>query len=171
MLGAYPSHGPDDALTRATWVDLVDATAAERAAFEKAFGLSVPTERQLVEIEATSRLRVEQGALYMTAPLICVPEAGPWALSPTGFVLCRQVLLTVRPNKKSAAFDSVIAECGRAEKLDPANVFVRLLEALVDGMADLLETSGGDLDDASHLIFRQEALQRRRLAHEAAQIG
>jgi magnesium transporter len=161
MLNAYPndratgSSPAGHALSGKTWIDLVDPTDAERSAFEAAFGLHVPTTEALGEIEATSRLRVENGALYMTAPLIFASGNEPWLPSPTGFVLSKQVLMTVR-FAKSASFDAVVKECGAQEKLEPATAYVNLLEELVDHLADLLEAAGRDLDDASHIIFRQD---------------
>jgi magnesium transporter len=170
MLGAYPTNRTGgSSLSSSSWVDLVDPTDAERSAFEQAFGLRVPTKEELTEIEATSRLRVEQDALYLTAPLSYAAENKPWLLAPTGFVLAKNILMTVR-FAKSVAFDTVIKELGTAEKFEPTLAFVRLLEELVDGMADRLEASGRDLDDASHVIFRQDDPQRTRLSHETAQL-
>jgi magnesium transporter len=159
MLNAYPTRGDNSsaghALSGKTWIDLTDPTEAERSAFEAAFGLRVPTTEALGEIEATSRLRVENGALYMTAPLIFAAGNEPWLPSPTGFVLSKHVLMTVR-FAKSASFDAVAKDCGAQEKLEPAAAYVNLLEELVDHLADLLEAAGRDLDDASHVIFRQD---------------
>src|ERR1700688_2199915 len=156
MLNAYPKDpSGGDTLAGRVWVDLVEPTEAERAAFEAAFGLRVPAHDQLGEIETTSRLRLENNALYMTAPLIFAAEGEPWIPTPTGFVLSKRVLMTER-FAKSSAFDAVIAELGPAEKIEPTLAFVRLLEVLVDRMADLLEASSRDLDDASHVIFRQD---------------
>ena len=88
MLSAYPvSRAKDHPLASHGWVDLLDPTDAERAAFETAFGLRVPSNEALGEIEATSRLQVENGALYMTAPLIFASGNEPWLPSPAGFVL------------------------------------------------------------------------------------
>jgi magnesium transporter len=170
MLNAYPiNRNAGMSLATSAWVDLVSPTDAEIAAFEQAFGLRVPTQDKLSEIETTSRLRVEHDVLYLTAPLIFAASNEPWIPAPTGFVLSKRVLMTVR-FAKSAAFDTVIKELGEAEKLEPALVFVRVLEELVDRMADLLEGSGRDLDDASHLIFRQENPNRTKLSHETAML-
>jgi len=170
MLGAYPAKRPDNtSLKTAAWVDLLDPTDAERLAFEEAFGLRVPTKEQLVEIESTSRLRTEGDALYMTAPLLFAADNEPWIFAPTGFVLAKNVLLTVRSSKLTA-FHTVITELAASEQIEPAHAFVRLLEALVDRMADLLEASARDLDDASHLIFRPEAPKEARLSHETAKL-
>ena len=104
MLNAYPTHGGDNSLAGRSWIDLLDPTDAERSAFETAFGLRVPSNEELGEIETTSRLQVEKGALYMTAPLIFATGDEPWLPSPTGFVLSKQVLMTVR-FAKSASFN------------------------------------------------------------------
>ena len=156
MLSAYPKdHAKANALASHSWIDLIDPTDAERAAFASAFGLRVPSNDELGEIEATSRLQLENGSLYMTAPLIFASGNEPWLPSPAGFVLSKQVLMTLR-FAQSATFDAVARECGVQEKLEPAAAFVNVLEALVDHLADLLEAAGRDLDDASHIIFRQD---------------
>jgi magnesium transporter len=170
MLSAYPAGRTDGpSLSKSAWVDLVDPSEAERTAFEQAFGLRVPTKEELGEIETTSRLGTEKDALYLTAPLILAAENEPWILAPTGFVLSPRVLLTVR-FAKSATFDTVIKELGPAERVQPALAYVRLLEEHVDQLADLLETSARDLDDASHVIFRQDDPKRTGLSHETAML-
>ena len=167
MLNAFPADpAGTSSLAGRTWVDLIDPTAAERASFEAAFGLRVPAKDELGEIEATSRLQIDKGALYMTAPLILAAEGEPWIPAPAGFVLSKQVLLTVRSGK-SAAFDAVAKE-HTGEKLEPSGAFVCILEELVDHLADLLEVSGRDLDEASHVIFRQD--NAKRLSHETAML-
>ena len=69
---------------------------------------------------------------------------------------------------QSASFDTVAKECGAQEKLEPAAAYVNLLEALVDHLADLLEAAGRDLDDASHVIFRQD--NAKKLSKETAML-
>jgi magnesium transporter len=167
MLGAYPTARTEGtASANARWVDLVDPTPEERSAFEQAFGLRVPTKEQLAEIETTSRLHVEKDALYLTAPLIFAVDNEPWTLVPTGFVLSKHVLLTVR-FARSIACEKVVKELSGADAIDPAFAFERLLEELVDRVADLLEGTVGDLDEASHVIFRPDT-KGVRLAREAA---
>jgi magnesium transporter len=155
MLNALPiAPAGGKSLGDAAWIDLVDPTPPEIAAFEKAFGLRVPTKDKVSEIETTSRLQVEHDALYMTAPIVIAAAAQPWIGSPTGFLLSKSILMTVR-FATSAIFDAVKRELS-TEGFEPTNAFVRILEELVDHMADLLEESSRDLDDASHAIFRQD---------------
>lgn len=166
MLGAYPAGRVEGtSIAGCTWIDVVDPTDAERATFEQTFGLRVPTKDELAEIETSSRLQIEKDALYMTAPLIVTADQGPWLSAPAGFVLSKRVLLTIR-TAKSVAVDKVTAELGSKQEFQPIFAFVRIIEALVDRLADLLEASSHDLDEASHSIFRQQ--DAKRLSRETA---
>lgn len=168
MLRAYPTGRADNhSIAGCTWIDLVDPTDAERAAFAQAFGLRVPSQDQLAEIETSSRLQIEGDALYLTAPLIFAEQHGPWRPAPTGFVLSKRVLLTVR-SAQSVASDAVIRELAAAKEIEPVFAFVRILEDLVDQLADLLEASAHDLDETSHAIFRQQ--DATRLSRETAML-
>jgi magnesium transporter len=167
MLRTFPIRHAQSAMSQCTWIDLVDPTEEERARVEKTFGLQVPTRDDLGEIEASSRLQIEEGTLYMTAPLILSQASEQWVPTPAGFVLAKHVLLTVR-YVPSLFFDSVVKEIGGHDTFEPALAFVRILEELVDHAADLLEGSGVDLDDASHVIFRPG--KRAKLSHETAML-
>jgi magnesium transporter len=173
MLNAYPKPLAERAslssrdLAAQAWVDLVCPTDAERAMVERAGGLRVPSENELGEIEATSRLQTKNDTLYMTAPLIFAAANEPWIPTPVGFVLSKTLLLTVR-SAKSAAFDAVSKDVSTMEQPDPTAVFVCLLEELIDRLADLLESASRDLDDASHAIFRTDT--RKHLSRETAML-
>jgi len=43
MLRAFPDTTDNNSLTQASWIDVVEPTPGEIAAFEKAFELRVPT--------------------------------------------------------------------------------------------------------------------------------
>jgi magnesium transporter len=169
MLAAYPPQIAEGSLAQATWIDLIEPTDAERSAFTKAFELRVPLNTELREIEATSRLQIENDALYMTAPLIFASGDEPWIPIPSGFALSKRVLLTVRTSK-CVSFDTVAKELARNGTFTPAATFTRIMEELVDHMADLLEATSNDLDDASHVIFSQDDPKRAKLSHETTML-
>ena len=93
MLRSYPKSDPP--WSKATWLDLWEATDEERAQVEAATGLRVPTQREVSEIESSSRVFSENGASYLSTP---VPSSGRahTLLSAVGFVLTQRVLITVR---------------------------------------------------------------------------
>jgi magnesium transporter len=165
MLSAYP---PGPTLAQATWVDLVDPSEPERAAFEAAFGLRVPSRDALSEIEATSRLQINDGVLSMSAPLIFASGNEPWLPTPAGFVLAKNVFLTIR-YAPSVSFDAV-SRALSGTTFKPAQAYTCLLEELVDHLADLLEASAQDLDEASHIIFRSDGKKSPKLSHETAKL-
>ena len=158
-------------LERAVWIDLCSPTDAEIERVEKAFDIAIPNRAHLAEIEASSRLRADRGRLIMSAPLIARQgEVG--MLSPTGFLLLESTLVTIR-FAEMAAFDAVHEAVTKADKPTSAReVFVRLLEDIVDRSADRLERVAEELTKASHDIFAEpeKDSKKHRLAHETRRL-
>src|SRR5437868_6074114 len=99
----------------------------------------------------------------MTAPLIAVAEDGPWSLAPTGFMLSKRLLVTVHFDKL-APIDAVAKNLDAAAKLEPVEVFTKILEEIVDRAADHLEFSAERLDKASRVIFHDGQTRASRLS-------
>src|ERR1700761_2037866 len=95
MLKLTGKDGGAAELTDACWIDLCEPTAEEIERVQTRFGVELPSREQLAEIEASSRLRAHRDRLTMSAPLIARHE-GIATLSPTGFLLLTDVLITVR---------------------------------------------------------------------------
>jgi magnesium transporter len=156
MLKLVGKDGREASLEKAIWADLCDPSEAEIAKVEKRFAFRVPTREILSEIEASSRLRVDGDRLMMSAPLIARHgEIG--MLSPTGFLLMPDALITIR-FAAMTAFDQVHeAVAGSDHPITGQGVLVHLLEDVVDRAADRLERVAEDLATASHAIFREPA--------------
>jgi magnesium transporter len=158
-------------LGRAVWIDLCSPTDEEIVRVEQAFDIRIPNREHLAEIEASSRLRADRGRLIMSAPLIARNgEIG--MLSPTGFLLLETALITIR-FAEMAAFDSVHDAAFKADKPTSAReLFVRLLEDIVDRSADRLERVAEELTKASHEIFAEPEKDgaKHRLAHETKRL-
>ncbi len=164
--------GGDTSLDRAIWIDLCSPTDEEIGRVEKAFDIAIPNREHLAEIEASSRLRADRGRLIMSAPLIARHGEVGLVLSPTGFLLLETVLITIRFSEM-AAFDAVhdaVAKTDRAKS--GRDVFVRLLEDIVDRSADRLERVAEELTKASHEIFAEPEKDgpKHRLAHETKRL-
>ena len=52
------------------WIDLLDPTQGERSFVESRASIRVPSKEALSEIEASSRLIVERGVLYLSTPMV-----------------------------------------------------------------------------------------------------
>lgn len=161
MLTTFPSTAASGGAP--AWIDLLDADEDEIAQAERLSGLRVPTREALSEIESSSRVFVENGALYLSMPLITPVDEMDTALMPVGFVVTKDVLLTVR-YARSFAFDAVAKAMSAASRLQAEDVFARLLEAMVDRAADRLEHSGAALDAVSQSAFRNDQGRRRDVA-------
>jgi magnesium transporter len=155
------------------WIDLHSANPAEIAYVERATGLHVPSIEELSEIESSSRLYTEGGALYLSTPIVYPAMAGDPVSNPVGFVLSPNYLITVR-FKAIPVFTAMKDRVGKADTVHASapGAFIAIIEALVDRMADVLEHVGADLDIVSQRIFREGTTQqgKRRPAREDADL-
>ena len=136
------------------WLDLIHPTRAEELAVEEAMSVGLPTREEMAEIEPSSRLYQAQGATFMTASLLARrgDDGQGRADAPVTFVLAREIVVTIRYDELKA-FD-VFAE--RAKSLGVASAsscLLRLLDAVVERLADLLEHSGAEVEGVSQAIF------------------
>jgi magnesium transporter len=170
MLRAFCGRdGGEVDLDTARWVDLLDPSEDEIARVEEKFGVTVPSRESLSEIEASSRLRAAKGALIMSAPLIS-RDGERHVLSPTGFILMPEVLVTVR-FAELGAFDAVHEDLAKADHhADAQEILVRLLEEVVDRAADRLERVAENIAEASHSIFREPEKNSHNLTHETKRL-
>ncbi len=146
------------------WVDLLAPTAEEIAFIEKIASLQLPTYDDLIEIESSSRLYVEKGAIFMSAPLIYKATSGSPELTPVGFILTRKRLITIR-FAELTAFTTFHDHAAKPDTVHPssAGVFAGLLDAVIDRTADVLEHVGGELSTLSRRTFRGEQLKNGKV--------
>lgn len=146
----------------ATWIDLEEPTREEEKLVERAIGHNVPTQDELAEIEPSSRLFERDGALYMTVSALRGVQEDQPATTPIGFVLAGNRLVTVRyasPKPVDAFAEHVRREPDLAR--DALTVLVRLLDAIIDRLADELEGSGAEIERISGQIFSKDIDARR----------
>ena len=157
-----PDAHAEAALHGAVWLDLLLPDDAERSLAERATGLRVPALADLSEIESSSRLSMQDGALYLSTPMSYLDAAKVSHIAPLGIVLSQQRLLTVR-YAELPAFETYAARFQDApERPSSVAAFAGLMEAVVDRLADVLEHVGADLDAMSRRVFRGEQTRVRR---------
>lgn len=152
----------------AVWIDLLKPTPGEIAAVEDGSGLTLPSQEELSEIESSSRLRTDGDVLFLSAPLVSRSQMQDPETTPVGFVLAPELLVTVRYEPLNA-FETY----ERAARGSAAEVFVGLIEAIVDRIADVLERMAAGLDGLSHRLFRSRSVggsERRTRAQENADL-
>ena len=142
------------------WIDLLKPTDEEKAFVEYRTHIRVPSAEALSEIEATSRLYVDHGVIYLSTPILAQSDTPEAFLSPVGFILSPTVLVTVRFAELSTfghVADQVHGDSSLATNM---GVFTALLEAIVDRSADVLEGLRGELDQISRKVFRGNPAHR-----------
>jgi magnesium transporter len=136
-----------------SWIDAMRPDAREIAFLERALGIEVPTLAALSEIESSSRLRTEKDWIYISVPMIYRAEGFMPSLTPLGFALSKELLLTVR-FKSMKAFDDCKDNLSRHPlQAGGPGALAAILEVIVDHAADILEGAGEDLDHLSEKIF------------------
>ena len=156
MLTAYPAsaraEGPQAAGT-VWWIDLLDPTNEERADVERTYGLKLPSRQELSEVESSSRISEEDGTLFLRMPIISRASALDEPPAPVGFVLSKDLLVTIRYTRLRS-FDKVAAELSRDDRGGGSvEVFAALVDEMVDLAADFLEAIGAELDGISRAVF------------------
>ncbi len=179
IVGYVPENGrlravadPLAHLADVVWVDLITPTATEESALEIRLGIDIPTREEMEEIEISSRLYYEDNAVFMTATLPSRTDTDDLVMAPVTFVIVDKKLVTVRYHEPRA-FKTFPQRAEKASLGCSAgdSVFMALLEAIVDRMADILERAEHEVDEISRDIFRVEASVRRDLMKVLQLIG
>lgn len=137
------------------FLDLLNPTRAEELEAEQWLEYQLPTREEMQEIEESSRLYTEKGALYMTAwvPVgLDTPDPDTSAIT---FVVSPDALTTVRyadPLAWRVLADQVRRQCSTPLSSDA--VFLLLMELIVARIADTLQSIETDLRNVSRDIFR-----------------
>ncbi|PSJ43169.1 magnesium transporter CorA family protein [Allosphingosinicella deserti] len=156
----FPAHMP--------WIDLLSPSREEEVFAERAFDLAIPTREDMVEIEPSSRLYRENGALHLTATVIAGFTEGDPRTVPISFVLTKERLITVRYDDP-LSFRAFISHLDRQPELcrSPASTLVFLLDAVVERTADILEEVARMTEEVSTAVFRRgRGPDRKRMSNE-----
>ncbi len=143
----------------AIWIDLWNASDEERAEVERITGLRVPDPSRH-QRDRDLQPRVSGGRRHV--PVDSLPASGGAheSLTAAGFVLTERLLLTLRFSE-NPVFDALYASCVKTGPHSACDVFLRLLEALIDRAADTLEHASAELDALSHRAFHAEEGHKR----------
>ena len=140
----------------AVWFDLFNPTADEEQLVERGLGIEVPTADDMAEIETSSRLYMDNGAIVMTATLATgIITENPETV-PVSFVLGKHHLVTVR-YAEIRSFGHYTAQLGRmpGQCATAGMALMGLIDAIVDRLADGLEHVGREVDQISRAAFRR----------------
>ncbi|MDQ3143321.1 MAG: hypothetical protein M3Q57_00375, partial [Pseudomonadota bacterium] len=140
------------------WVDLLNPTKEEELLAEKFIGTNIPTREELLEIEPSSRLYQTRQAAFMTMSVLHGIGDGQPGSDPIGFILTDKHLVSVRyidPKPFVIFAEHVYGEPELATEAHA--LFIRLLDAIVDRLADEFENAGEEVETISRQIFDHHA--------------
>ena len=159
---------PDNML----WADLLSPDSQEERFIESSLGLDIPTREELAEIEDSSRFYDEDGAIFMTTTVVMgIADRRPENAQVT-FVLTKRCLVTVRYTELSA-FRQFETKSSRQPSTYSSShqIFLALADAVVDRIADVLESVQVELQALSRCIFDVRKEQRTDLQQIIQQLG
>ena len=158
ILNADSNLIPDEA----TWIDLEEPTHEEERLVERCIKVDVPTQAEMAEIEPSSRLYEKNGALYMTVSALRGVEEDQPTTTPIGFVLVGNRLVTIRyaTPKPIRSFENHARRDPEVVR-DGVTALVRLLDAILDRLADEIEALAAEIEAISAHVFARDLEARR----------
>lgn len=166
----------------AVWIDLMRPTRDEELAAEAFLGAGLPTREEMQEIEPSSRLAMEDGALYLTAVLPCRSESREPTTTAVSFVLGAKHLATVRYDEPGTLplARQRLAKPG-SNGVTATGALIVILEAAIDRLADVVEWTGARIEEIARQIFAPSPNVRaepglfnialRNIGHEGLRLG
>src|SRR3569623_1930034 len=140
---------------KTVWVDLFNPSDREIGEACTKYGLDIPPREQLEEIDFSSRLQYEDDVFTISVPV--TPhhkDENEDETSPLGFVLTKDILVTIR-FAHLHTFDSIKARVERRPRSAP-DIFMVIIEAMIDYGADRLEELRAEALKISQRIFHKE---------------
>src|SRR3954469_25374376 len=151
MLTRIPG-GDTTTLSAAVWIDLLNPSADEKAAVEAATRVKLPTRADLEEIESSSRVYLEDGALYLSTPILTGSDCMVASETTLGMVLTPDRLVTQR-FAPSPGVDALMKSAAPGKPSNASDAFLRVVEMIVDYTADALERASAELEGISRAAF------------------
>lgn len=155
--------GPD---AECVWVDLCRPDAEALAQASERVGFPVPDRRQIGEIEFSSRIWKLGDTLFLNVPRY---QEGESSSAPLGFALSRTALVTQR----EYAIDALVAikdDLTRRPSTGSVDLFLRMIEHMVDRLADRIEQLESEVSERNRQVFDQEH-PRATLQQTLFQVG
>jgi magnesium transporter len=145
-------------MERAVWYNLTDPTKAEDQFVESCLGIDIPTRAEMDDIEPSARLYNEDGAEFMTITALYNSDTDEPQKTPITFVLRNNQLVTVRyaDPRPFRLFERLCLRPTANPYTSGEKVMLGLLEAIIDRLAQLMETTGDEIDTISREVFRNK---------------
>ncbi|MYM36755.1 magnesium/cobalt transporter CorA [Duganella sp. FT50W] len=156
------------------WVDLTDPTDAERAWVRTIYGVILPGEDEVKDIEASARYyEAENGDLHLRTDFLLEEEDGPSRIVTVAFILARKILFSVHTDDLPVfRLVRMRARSRPGSIADYMDVLLDLYATDAEYSADALEGIYQQLEEVSGRVLQKEftdqdaAAALNAIAHE-----
>ena len=140
------------------WIDLMEPTREEDRLVEEYLGISIPTREEMLDLEPSEIIYIEDDARYMTARVLCHSDTDQPRLAAVSFILTAQALVTVRYDEPRSfvLFTQRACKPGGCGH-QPEAVLDGLIEAVIDRAAEILGRVGDQIEDLSRSVFERDS--------------
>ncbi len=153
----------DGALRKAKWVDLCDASDAEKKLVEATLNIQVSPVNDYEPFQVSSHYSATDNQLTMTGLVLTFREENDPHLLKVTFIRSKNVLITVS-DAAPVGFSHLIKECENCftRKSGRDDIFAAILDMLVDHCDNILDKVGHDLDRINTLVFQHHTTLKKR---------
>lgn len=137
----------------AVWIDLLTPTYEELDRVGNIVKLEMPSRDDMREIESTSRLYTEDGARFMTTTVLSRVDTENPEPAEITFILLDKRIITIRHTDSYSFRVFSLQLLNKHKQSTRDQVFLGLLETIVDRQADVLERFGAEMDRISKVVF------------------
>jgi magnesium transporter len=156
------------------WVDLTDPTDDERAWVKTIYGVTLPGEDEVKDIEASARYyEAENGDLHLRTDFLLEEEDGPSRIVTVAFILARKMLFSVHTDDLPVfRLVRMRARSRPGSIADYMDVLLDLYATDAEYSADALEGIYQNLEEVSSRVLQEEftdtdaAATLNAIAHE-----
>ncbi|MHA4867891.1 magnesium/cobalt transporter CorA [Duganella sp. PWIR1] len=156
------------------WVDLTDPTDDERAWVKTIYGVTLPGEDEVKDIEASARYyEAENGDLHLRTDFLLEEEDGPSRIVTVAFILARKMLFSVHTDDLPVfRLVRMRARSRPGSIADYMDVLLDLYATDAEYSADALEGIYQNLEEVSGRVLQKEftdqdaAAALNAIAHE-----
>src|SRR3569833_1751516 len=152
----------------AIWYNLTDPTKAEDDFIESYLGIDIPTRAKMDDIKPSARHNNKDDAKFMTITALYNSDTDEPQKTPITFVLRNNQLVTVRyaDPKPFRLFERLVLRPTNNVYTSGEKVMLGLIEAIIDRLAQLLETTGDEIAQISREVIRNKTTNVTRKARD-----
>ena len=156
--GTSGLEGVDSA--NVVWVDLNNLTDKEEVFIETRFHINIPDDRQMMEIESSSRY-YESDRIIIANSNFLVPVNGTYRPEPASFILKSNYLITYR-NYDLRSFNEMFKrlETQGRHYTNGYQLLISIFEIRIDLDADLIESIANDITQTGKLVSDERLVSK-----------